>query len=198
MKLSWMKKKETLLYRGHIRAYSEFKDPQNWTPIIKPENKAINYLEIGVLTGLNTIRMLGTYCSHPDSKLYCVDPWEDHEQYSEYKGQQNQNYIDFLWNIEQTGQKHKYVIKKDYSENVVPSFEDNFFDLVFVDGNHETEFVYKDGQMCLPKTKPGGHIVFDDYDWPDAKKGIDKFLEDYKDQIEIVGATKFQLFIKKL
>jgi predicted O-methyltransferase YrrM len=198
MKLPWVKSRDKPFFKGYYTAYSKFKDPYSWTQFINIPNKPINYLEIGVLTGINTIRILATYCSHPDSKVYCVDPWKECDEYSEYKGQQDKNYLYFLWNIEQTGQKEKYVIKKEFSDTAVPSFEDNFFDLVLVDGNHETDFVYKDAVMCLPKTKPGGHIVFDDYDWPDTKKGIDKFLKDYKDQIEIVGGTKFQLFIKKL
>ena len=52
--------------------------------------------------------------------------------------------------------------------------------------------------MSLQKLKSGGHIVFDDYDWPQTKIGIDKFCEECKDQIKILGNTPFQIFIQKL
>jgi predicted O-methyltransferase YrrM len=193
MSFAWSRK---FKFRGNV---CDAKDPGTvWTNFIKVEDRPINYMEIGVLTGNNTLRVLPTFCKHPQSKLYCVDPWMDYEEYVEYKFQQNQNYRDFLFNVIHSGNPQKYIIKKGFSEDVVPTFEDNFFDLIFIDGNHETEFVYKDGVMSLQKLKSGGYIVFDDYDWKETKEGIDKFLEEYTDQIEILGKTAFQLFIRKL
>ena len=47
--------------------------------------KAINYLEIGTFYGANLLSVASTYGSHPDSKLYCIDPWIDYNDYPEYK-----------------------------------------------------------------------------------------------------------------
>lgn len=193
MRLSFLKNK--FEYKG---IFYPLKDPSTWKNFIPIENKQINYLEIGVLKGINTIIVEASYCKHPESKLYCVDPWCDYDEYSEYKEKQSENYNDFLFNIRHSGSSHKYEIKRGFSENIVPTFEDNFFDLVFIDGNHETDYVYKDGEMSLQKLKSGGYIVFDDYDWPQTKIGIDKFLEDYTNQIKILGNTPFQIFIQKL
>jgi hypothetical protein len=89
-------------------------------------------------------------------------------------------------------------VHRDFSHNVVPTFEDNFFDIAYIDGNHETEFVYKDAVMTFPKVKSGGYIIFDDYNWVETKAGIDKFVEENKSTLESVLNTSYQVFCKKL
>jgi hypothetical protein len=134
--------------------------------------------------------------------MYCVDPWQDYDEYPEYKGQQDLAWKSFNTNIETYGLRDKCVIKRDFSDKIVPSFQDNFFDIIFVDGNHETEFVYKDGCMAFEKVKSGGFIVFDDYGllWPQTILGIDKFLEEHKDKLKILhkGTLFPQVIVCKL
>jgi Methyltransferase domain len=135
----------------------------NWSPYIPQTNSPINYLEIGVADGGNVIQVEKTFAKHPDSKLYCVDPWQDYDEYPEYKGEQEEGWDKFNKNISVLSNPDKFVIKRGFSDDIVPTFPDNFFDIAFVDGNHETEFVYRDGLMALQKTKSGGFIIFDDY-----------------------------------
>lgn len=45
------------------------------------------------------------------------------------------------------------------------SFGDGFFDWVYVDGNHEFDFVLQDLVNFHPKVKPGGCLCGDDYLW---------------------------------
>ena len=92
----------------------------------------------------------------------------------------------------------KVVVHRNFSHNVVPTFEDDFFDIAFIDGNHETEFVYKDGVMTFPKVKPGGVIIFDDYDWPQTRVGINKFVTEYSSKLTNIKHTPFQLMAEKL
>lgn len=161
-------------------------------------DRPINYLEIGVFKGDNVIDMTKSYCKHPNSKLYCVDPWIDYPEYREYKQQIESIYDVFIERINAENLRDKVVVYRDFSHNVVPAFQDSFFDIAFIDGNHETEFVYKDGVMALPKVKSGGTLIFDDYDWSETKKGIDDFLKDYSTQLTNIRHTKLQLFVDKL
>jgi len=175
----------------------------NWAPYIPDTNTPINYLEIGVADGGNVIQVERSFGKHPDSRLYCVDPWQDYEEYPEYKGQQERGWIAFNRNVSKLSNPEKFVIRRGFSDDIVPTFPDNFFDIAFVDGNHETEFVYRDGLMSLQKTKKGGYIIFDDYffQWPQTVAGIDKFLEEKKDEIKIIynGKTSIaQIIIQKL
>ena len=173
-----------------------------WVKFIPIENKPINYLEIGVADGIHAIQISESYCKHPDSKIYCVDPWQDYDEYPEYKGKQDLAWKTFNTNISTYKLQDKCVINRGFSEKIVPTFEDNFFDIIYVDGNHETEFVYKDGCMAFEKLKSGGFIVFDDYNyhWPQTKLGIHRFLEEHKNKLNVVHrATLFtQLIITKL
>jgi len=187
---------------GTIGRYYNMNPSINWLAFIPIENKSIKYLEIGVADGIHLIHISESYCKHPDSKMYCVDPWQDYDEYPEYKKQQDVAWKTFNTNIAKYKIQNKCIVNRGFSDKIVPTFEDNFFDIIFVDGNHETEFVYKDGYMAFEKVKSGGFIVFDDYTifWPQTVVGIDRFLEQYKDKIDILhkGTIFSQVILRKL
>jgi hypothetical protein len=67
---------------------TKYRLANNWFDNIdlnKYKNTQINYLEIGAFYGANILSVAKTYGLHEDSKLYCIDPWEDYDEYSEYK-----------------------------------------------------------------------------------------------------------------
>lgn len=167
------------------------------------KNRPINYLEIGTFYGANMLSVANSYGLHEDSKMYCVDPWEDYDEYPEYKNEQTSIYNSFLKNVENSGVKDKVVINRGYSNAEVPKFKDNFFDIIYIDGNHEPEYVLEDAVLSFRKLKVGGIMIFDDYGWggPDmTKKGIDGFLAGYHKRIIVSGpplAKGSQVFIKK-
>jgi hypothetical protein len=201
--LSWRRKKEGDKGENNNETHSLIKYLREnpgfrWKYYIPIEDKPINYLEIGVFKGDNIIDVSKSYCKHSDSKIYCVDPWLEYNDYPEYKGIIQKIYEVFLENMKKENLLKKIIIHKDFSHNILPTFEDNYFDIVFIDGNHETEFVYQDGVVVLPKVKSGGTIIFDDYDWTQTKKGINNFLEDYKSQLTNLRYNEFQLFVDKL
>ncbi len=168
-----------------------------WRNLLPLPNSPINYLEIGVYKGEHIIDMSKSYCSHPDSLIYCVDPWTDYDEYPEYKGEIESAYDVFMNNMKTEKLLDKVKIYRDFSHNVVPKFKDNFFDIIFIDGNHEPDFVYQDGVMALSKVKHGGTIVFDDYLWPGVKEGIKKFLIDHSAQVDWIRHSISQLFVNK-
>ena len=164
-------------------------------------NKQINYLEIGAFYGANIISVANTYGLHSDSKLYCIDPWEDYTDYPEYKNQQSSIYKSFVINIENSGVKDKIIANRGYSNSEILKFQDNFFDIIYIDGNHEPEYVLEDAVLSFRKLKKDGIMIFDDYGWggPDlTKKGIDGFLSGYHKKIIILGEKDTQVFIKKI
>ena len=165
------------------------------------KNKPINYLEIGAFYGANVLSVANTYGLHNDSKLYCIDPWQDYDEYSEYKNQQSSIYNAFINNIENSGAKDKIIIKQGYSNVEILKLEDDFFDIIYVDGNHEPEYVLEDAVLSFRKLKNNGIMIFDDYGWggPDlTQKGIDGFLNGYHKRIKYLGETITQVFIQKL
>jgi len=175
----------------------------NWYSMVNRDNfvnRPINYLEIGTFFGANLLSVANSYAAHPGSKLYCVDPWEDYEDYPEYKNEQSSIYSTFTRNIERSGFQDKVVVNRGYSNNEILKFDDNFFDIIYIDGNHEPEYVLEDAVLSFRKLKVGGTMIFDDYGWggPDlTKRGIDGFLNGYHKRITILGEKESQVFLVK-
>ena len=181
----------------------QYRLADNWYSIFNVDhykNRPIHYLEIGTFYGANLLSVANSYGLHSNSQLICIDPWEDYDDYPEYKNQQQNVYDTFINNLENSGQKDKIHVHRGYSNKVVPTLQDNFFDIIYIDGNHEPEYVLEDAVLCFRKLKVGGVMVFDDYGWggPDlTQKGIDGFLSGYHKRITNLGILNTQAFIRK-
>ena len=164
------------------------------------KNRPIQYLEVGTHYGASVLSVAKTYGSHPDSKLHCIDIWEDYSEYPEYKGEQQNIYKTFLLNVEKSGDKDKLILHRGYSNLEILKLEDNFFDIIYIDGNHEPESVLEDGVLAFRKLKKGGIMIFDDYGWggPDlTKRGIDGFLSGFHKRVDVLGLVNHQVFTRK-
>jgi SAM-dependent methyltransferase len=176
----------------------------NWFSFVKLENyqnKSINYLEIGAFYGANLLSVANTYASHKNSKLFAIDPWQDYDEYPEYKNEQQSIYLKFMENVNNSNLGDKIIPIRGFSSNEVLKFENDFFDIIYIDGNHEPEFVLEDAVVSFRKLKNNGIMIFDDYGWggPDlTKRGIDSFLNGYYKKIKILGQKETQVFIQKL
>jgi predicted O-methyltransferase YrrM len=177
-----------------------------WTEYIPSTTQPIKYLEIGVHSGVNVISVEKIYGKHPGSRLYCIDPWEDYEDYPEYKGEQQSTYSRFLRHMVSFKLQDKLMLHRGFSHEVVPQFKDNFFDIIYVDGNHEPEYALEDAVLSFRKLKVGGYLIFDDYNFegPDGTtRGIEGFISGYHKRIEVLGKkwtpwNLAQVFIKKI
>jgi predicted O-methyltransferase YrrM len=59
-------------------------------------------------------------------------------------------------------------------------FELDSLDFVYIDGNHQYEFIKSDLENYYPRVKKGGIISGHDYEWkgtPDVKKAVDEFFK---------------------
>jgi predicted O-methyltransferase YrrM len=173
----------------------------NWVSYLTPDSsKPIRYAEIGAFYGANLISVAEMYGSHPDSTLIAIDPWTDYAEYPEYKGQQATIYDAFQQNISACGLSDRITVKRGYSSEVLPTLQDSFFDLIYIDGNHEPEYVLEDAVLAFRKLKVGGMLIFDDYGWggPDlTQRGIDSFLAGYRTRIRVLGHRESQVFVRK-
>jgi predicted O-methyltransferase YrrM len=176
----------------------------NWLPILdlnEYKNKPITYLEIGTLYGANLLSVAALYGLHNETKLYCIDPWIDYKDYPEYKGKQNSIFQTFTNNIDASEHRDKITVIRGFSNEEVPPLENEFFDIIYIDGNHEPEYVLEDAVLSFRKLKKGGILIFDDYGWggPDlTQRGIDAFVSGYYKKIKVLGFQGMQVFIKKL
>ena len=177
----------------------KFRLASHWFNILSVDNysnKPINYLEIGSYYGANIISVANSYGLHEESKLFCIDPYQDYDDYPEYKNKQDIIYSSFIKNIEPY--KNKIHHTRGFSNKEIFKFDDNFFDIIYIDGNHEPEYVLEDAVLSFRKLKHNGILIFDDYMWYGSDKGIDAFLSAYHKKIEYICEKETQVFVRKL
>lgn len=71
-------------------------------------------------------------------------------------------------------------IINDTSKEAAKLFEKGSVDFVFIDANHNYEYVKEDIALWWPKVKKGGVLSGHDYGqpvWPGVKKAVDEFFE---------------------
>ena len=56
-------------------------------------------------------------------------------------------------------------ICKGFSEDILNRYPDDYFDWVYIDGNHQYDFVKADVELCFRKVRHGGVIAGDDFLW---------------------------------
>ena len=96
------------------------------------------------------------------SQLHLIDPWI-HQDYIDRYYSIDQEKINTIYNdvVVRFRQQTNVVIHKAFSTAV--DFEEDFFDFVYIDGNHNYENVKKDLEHYYPLVKKGGYICGDDY-----------------------------------
>jgi SAM-dependent methyltransferase len=135
-------------------------------------------------------------------KLHLIDPWE-YQSDSEYSGAlygdavaKEQAHMEATLN----GIRSRFAyelnagtveINREFSQVLAPTFPDEYFDWVYVDGNHLYEFVKQDLESFYPKLRPGGFLAGDDYHdrgwWKGGvKQAVDEFAESHACELTIV------------
>ena len=164
---------------------------QHWTEPLREDikkyvsgNGKMVCVEVGCFQGKGTNIIYDLLCNHPDSKLYCIDPWDNVYVKNNNKfgtiddhffvGQ----YAHFLHNT----YGNDKIIKFQGSSNVMISVISEEVDFAFIDGDHSEEQVYNDANLIYKKMKDGGIIVFSAYKWnlngQYPKTAIDRFVSE--------------------
>ena len=120
--------------------------------------------EIGVYRGKNAKRIFDFLnIKH----LVLVDPWAENIDPRTKKGLTAsimQEYYDEVKNKFSNNPEVRII--RDYSVNASKMFENEYFDFVYVDGDHTFEGVTKDLESWYPKLKKFGVMCGDDYGHP--------------------------------
>lgn len=195
--------KENARCNNYTMEGTKFRSCKNWLNFFEQPDGPIKYLEVGVHYGQNLFEVNETFAKHPESELHCIDPWEDYEEYPEYKTKQHSIYEAFLRNKETLSEEDakKIHVHRGLSHVMIPTLPDEYFDIIYIDGNHEPEYALEDGVLAFRKLKKGGYLVFDDFG-PDPvapTAGLRAFATGYQKVTEIVngGAFDGQLCLRK-
>lgn len=163
--------------------------------LVLPDNKRI--LEIGCFEGRATCWMLQNMLAD-DGVIYCVDT---------FKGGQEHEGIDlsrlrdvFEENISACAkptQEVKILENLSFKSLAMLIMAELKFDFIYVDGSHEIQDVITDACMAFQLLKPGGVMLFDDYEGTeDMKTAINTFLVTHRHKCKLL-TMNYQLAIQK-
>ena len=134
--------------------------------IIKASNGSIRKIaEIGVFKA-RTIKRVLRACHDVIDEYWGVDPWHYlGKQYGGKMGNASQEDWDKIY--AQVSNLYFYFPKlkllRMSSEKAAEFFVNEYFDLIFIDGDHRYEAVKKDIELWLPKVKVNGILSGHDY-----------------------------------
>jgi hypothetical protein len=130
------------------------------------------FMEIGSWKGRSALWFLENYLAHPQSRLYCIDTW-DMTQWNDFNQEKrdllnnphrakelqvDKIYHQFLFNIRHKGFEEKCIPIRNKSELALKEVKDEFFDFVYVDGDHSFKGSLTDFSACWPKLKKLGVV----------------------------------------
>jgi predicted O-methyltransferase YrrM len=153
--------------------------------------------EVGVWKG-DTSRYI---LNKNPSELHLVDPWmatdRPNRMYHISQEEMDDIYKSVVNNFKNDPRVTIY--RKPSSE---VEFTENYFDWVFIDGQHRYDEVLFDLRRFLDCVKSGGWIIGDDYTWKDPDdKGIVQAVKDFCKEsgqtYKVVDGNRFAIQVKK-
>ena len=132
-----------------------------WPEYITGLGAHIEYLEIGSLHGASLLafhRMFG-----PNVHSTSIDPFSSCDHYSEYTNIHDKNYEIYKKNTTQLGSKNIHFKKP--SHEILPFLPNDYYDVIYIDGNHNLSNILEDCTLCYRKLKQNGYMIIDDVDW---------------------------------
>ena len=180
--------------------YMENKLRDSFGDFLRELNLFGNGIEIGVAEGNYSEKLIK---NTELKKIYLLDAWKDFDQKSESLSQfqkvQNKMYLGVVDRMKKYNDRVE-IIRGDTRE-VFKKFSDGFFDFIYIDSNHEYEFVKLDLNNWYPKLKVGG--VFSGHDYLDGffpelgnnanfgvKKAVDEFCKHINKDVLLTRGTK--------
>lgn len=162
--------------------------------------KDSNFLEIGVFVGDFAKEILEKVSP---KNLYLVDIWLG-KYGSGNKDGDNHYEIDDMEKVYlNLYQKYKDIknihLIRASSVAFLQSCENNFFDAIYIDGDHTAQAVYDDISLSYDKIKNGGLIMGHDYHYQ-VKYAVDIFCEKFNQKIKYIaddGCPSFLIEVVK-
>lgn len=161
----------------------------------------LRYLEVGVFEGRSTCWLLEDILTGEDVHIECIDTFEGSMEHD----QAGYNFSSIRKRFEGNIQpwKDKVTLHVGCSSDILPSLEGGY-DFVYIDGSHQAKDVLFDAVICWRLVKPGGIVIFDDYEfneypepWLNPKMAINTFLRCYTGWYQVLHVG-YQVAVRKL
>jgi SAM-dependent methyltransferase len=183
-------------FSGHIPQWREwFAGPIDRNPI--------EILEIGSWQGGSTLWLLDHVLAVRGGHLTCVDTWEGSSEHTFLASLQLSIEELFDLNVSLTGLQEKVSKIRGASQEVLPGLQPASYDLIYIDGAHESRYVIQDAIQAHRLVRPGGFLLFDDYHYSfpdssqDTRRAIDFFISCFASQYEVIGKNSQVLIRRK-
>ena len=155
-----------------------FLDWHSTRPMVKAirnsgNDKGLVGAEIGVLYGLHAATI---FRNLNIKKLYLIDTYEEYGNYG-FPAKRNRtgNLIREMAKHRLRKHDNKLIWIQKYSNDAINDVPDDL-DFVYIDGNHEYQYVSKDIELYYPKVKKGGFIGGHDINNPEVVWAVTDFL----------------------
>jgi hypothetical protein len=144
---------------------------RKWTGMLASRKDMLG-AEIGVRYGENAIFLIDAL---DIEKFYLIDPYEAYEEYEKQWNNQMMTEAESTAKENLGGFANVNFIKK-YSEDAIADLPKNL-DFVYIDGNHEYDYVKGDILNYWPIVKEGGILAGHDYtrSFPGVVEAVDEF-----------------------
>lgn len=179
------------------------KNHYHWHNVFKKldiYNKKLQILEIGSFEGYSALYFLKNF---PYSTITCVDMWQNNEQQKKF----NLSKVEI--NFDKNTKEYKDNLKK-YKQSSDYFFKNtknklNYYDIIYVDGDHYYKTVFKDVINSFAALKIDGIMILDDFIGYNFYKEYNKnpigaiipFINIYYKKIKILKITQ-QIIIQKI
>lgn len=146
-------------------------------------------------------------------ELHLIDLWNDYTYSGDQDGN-NESYCDLK--IEYERLKEKYLnesnvkLHRGYSNEILSQFNNNYFDMIYIDADHSYEGCKRDLLISYNKIKNGGWIMGHDYEMNMKKvkkelrfgvnRAVNEFCKEYDQKIcykALDGCVSYGIKINK-
>jgi hypothetical protein len=160
----------------------------DWVKVLDPwRDKIFDILEIGSFEGRSAIFWMEFFTY---AHLTCMDWFCGSIEH------RNNVYQPMLLGLEDRFNANTATYKDRLTKLSMPSSEGlpilleqkKSFDLIYIDGSHEVPDVQQDTLDCWQMLRPGGIVIWDDYDtfYPSIRPLIDNFLAEHNGELSVL------------
>lgn len=180
-----------LYAEGYFRdLLQEFKDKPN-----------LAFLQIGAFTGDASVWLANNILTDKSSVLIDVDTWQGSDEEVHHK--MDFSDVERVYDHRTMTFENVIKVKMTSIEFLTTAEDKDYYDFIYIDGDHTADAVFKDASLSWRALKPGGIMAFDDYQWEPQlpmhlrpQPAIDLFLTLMKDHIDLIR-TGPQIWIRK-
>jgi predicted O-methyltransferase YrrM len=164
----------------------------------------IRALEIGCFDGRSTVWFLENILTHGSSSITCIDHFKGGKDHEHFNVDISGSHRRFLSNTNAWKWRIALLDDDSHKELVRLKVFRLEYEFIYIDGSHLAADVLEDAVLSWRLLKPGGIMIFDDYDWKNMPEpldnpgpGIDAFLSVYAGKFKELSRGH-QVAIEKL